>query len=61
MSGPIVRSGPSATFTNNWDSVFGGKKAAKKASPAAKKAAAPAKKKKKTDDKKAEILYRVAA
>jgi hypothetical protein len=46
MSGPIVRSGPSATFTKNWDSVFGGKKSAKKA-PAAKKTAAPAKKKKK--------------
>ena len=40
MSGPIVRSGPSSKYTENWDSVFSGKK------PKAKKAAAkPAKKK----------------
>ena len=55
MSGPIVRSGPTPLFSNNWDSIFGGKKktaakakpakakAAKK--PSAKKKAAPAKKK----------------
>lgn len=44
MSGPIVRSGPSEKFTNNWDRVFGGKTAAsEKASAAKKKAAKPAK------------------
>ena len=48
MSGPIVRSGPSETFTNNWNSVFGsGKKAAATPKKAAKKKAAPAKAKKK--------------
>ena len=26
MSGPIVRSGPSKKFTEQWDSVFGDKK-----------------------------------
>ena len=32
MSGPIVRSGPSKEFTNNWDGIFGGKKSKTKAS-----------------------------
>jgi len=27
MSGPIVRSGPTKQFTEQWDSVFGDKKA----------------------------------
>ena len=47
MSGPIVRSAPNKKFSQNWDSVFGGKKgtAGKKAVPA--KAA-----KKKTGKKK---------
>ena len=40
MPGPIVRSGPSTKFTENWDGVFGGKKNKPK-----KTAAAPAKKK----------------
>ena len=44
MSGPIVRSGPSPLFSNNWDGIFGGKKASGK-KPAAKKKAAPKKKK----------------
>ncbi|HWA97613.1 MAG TPA: hypothetical protein VG713_03950 [Pirellulales bacterium] len=50
MSGPIVRSGASARFSENWDSIFGGKK---KKAPA-KPAAAPAKKsaKKKAGKKK---------
>ncbi|MCH2400914.1 MAG: hypothetical protein MK364_17490 [Pirellulales bacterium] len=46
MSGPIVRSGPSKEFTNNWDGIFGGKKSKPKA--AAKKKTA----KKKTAKKK---------
>ena len=52
MSGPIVRSGASATFSSNWDSVFGkGKKAsAKKAAPA--KAAKKSPKKKTAKKKK---------
>ena len=46
MSGPIVRSGPSKKFTENWDSVFGGKTAAKKkATKSTKKKAAKKKKK----------------
>jgi len=40
MSGPIVRSGPSGKFTENWDGVFGAKTAKSK-----KTAAKPAKKK----------------
>ena len=32
MSGPIVRSGPSKEFSNNWDNIFGGKKTKTKAS-----------------------------
>ena len=48
MSGPIVRSGPSEKFTENWGNVFsGGKKQAAAKQPAAKKVAkkkaAPAK------------------
>lgn len=39
MSGPIVRTGTTPAFWNNWDSVFGGQTASKKAAPA--KAAAP--------------------
>jgi hypothetical protein len=30
MSGPIVRSGPSETYAQNWENVFGSKKTAKK-------------------------------
>ena len=37
MGGPIVRSGASPTFSENWDKIFGGKK----------KGAAPAKSTKK--------------
>jgi len=46
MSGPIVRSGPSTQFTENWESVFGGKKtkAKKKGTEAAKKKTAKKKK-----------------
>jgi len=46
MSGPIVRSGPSKKFTDNWESVFGGKptKAKKATAKAVKKK--PAKRKK---------------
>lgn len=52
MSGPIVRSGPSTTYTKNWSSVFGGGSgetpAAKKTTSAKSKAkAAPKKKAKK--------------
>ena len=43
MPGPIVRSGPSKKFTEQWDSVFGNK---------TKKKAAGAKKKKKVAKKK---------
>ncbi len=42
MSGPIVRSGPSKEFSDNWDQVFGKKKktaTAKKKPAKAKKAA----------------------
>jgi hypothetical protein len=46
MPGPIVRSGPTKTFTENWDSVFGDKKAkAKKTAKTAKKKTAKKKKK----------------
>lgn len=34
MSGPIVRTGATPEFWNNWDKVFGGKKKAKAAAPA---------------------------
>lgn len=48
MSGPIVRSGPSKKFTEQWDSVFGEKKGKKKTATAkATKKKASAKKKKK--------------
>ena len=47
MSGPIVRSGPSKKFTEQWDSVFGDKKAkAKKTTKKATKKKVVAKKKK---------------
>jgi len=46
MSGPIVRSAPTKTFTTNWDSVFSGKKKSA-AKPAATKSAKKAAKKKK--------------
>jgi len=66
MSGPIIRSGPSPKFVQNWDSVFGkgdakakkadaksGAKAEKKSAKAAKPAAAkPAKKSAKKKAKK---------
>ena len=41
MSGPIVRSGPSKEFSDNWDQVFSKKK---KTATAKKKPAAKAKK-----------------
>jgi len=57
MSGPIIRSGPSPQFSQNWDGIFGGgKNAAKKPAkkPAAKaKAAAPKSVKKKAAKKSA--------
>lgn len=54
MSGPIVRSGPSKTYTKNWASAFGespaqpkaAKKPAKPAKTPAKNAKKPAAKKK---------------
>jgi hypothetical protein len=47
MSGPIVRSGPSKKFTEQWDSVFADKKAKKKTSTTkAAKKKTPKKKKK---------------
>lgn len=65
MSGPIIRSGPSPKFVQNWDSVFGKgdkakkadakpeAKAEKKSAKAAKPAAAkPAKKSPKKKAKK---------
>lgn len=46
MSGPIVRSGPSKKFTEQWGSVFAEKKVTKKKSTAkAKKKTAKKKKK----------------
>ena len=39
MSGPIVRSGPTEKFTNNWDRVFGGKTSATEKAAASKKKA----------------------
>jgi len=44
MSGPIVRSGPSPQFTQNWDSVFGKSAGAKKSSAKAEPAKAEKKK-----------------
>jgi hypothetical protein len=54
MSGPIVRTGPTPTFSKNWENIFGDTKKAAKAKPAkanakkagtkAKAAAKPAKK-----------------
>ena len=44
MSGPIVRSGPSKEFSENWDSVFSGKKAKPKAQKKAAKKKAVKKK-----------------
>jgi len=46
MSGPIVRSGPSKKFSEQWDTVFGDTK------PKAKKATAKATKKKASPKKK---------
>ncbi|HRX79183.1 MAG TPA: hypothetical protein P5307_08990 [Pirellulaceae bacterium] len=46
MSGPIVRSGPSKKFSEQWDSVFGDKK------PKAKKSIVKATKKKVVSKKK---------
>lgn len=51
MSGPIVRSGPSETYSQNWENVFGGKKTAKK--PTKKAPVAEAKKSTKKTTKKA--------
>jgi len=46
MSGPIIRSGPSPKFVDNWDSVFG--KGSKSKTTEAKPEAKPAKAKKKS-------------
>lgn len=51
MSGPIVRSGPSKKFTEQWDSVFG-KKTVKQAADKTAKQAAEKKTKKKVKKKK---------
>jgi hypothetical protein len=55
MSGPIIRSGASELFSQNWGSIFGkkssGKGTATKAKPA-KKSAKPAAKKKAAKKKK---------
>lgn len=50
MSGPIVRSGPSPQFTQNWDGIFGKSSGGKKST--AKKAPAKAAKKKTAKKKK---------
>jgi hypothetical protein len=47
MSGPIVRSGPSTTYSKNWDAVFGKTPAKAKKKATAPSTAKPAKKKKK--------------
>ena len=49
MSGPIVRTGPTPKFSENWGNIFGKKKAAPKsaAKPAKKAAKKKASKKKK--------------
>lgn len=49
MSGPIVRSGPSPKFSENWESIFGKKS---KGAKATKKAAAKARSAKKAAPKK---------
>jgi len=36
MSGPIVRSGPSLQYSENWDTIFGKKTAKKKKKTASK-------------------------
>jgi hypothetical protein len=41
MSGPIVRTGPSLQYSENWDAIFG-KKTAKKTAKKKKKAAGKA-------------------
>lgn len=52
MSGPIVRSGPSQSYSKNWSAVFGG--GSESPAPAgAKKAAAPKAKAKAAPKKKA--------
>jgi hypothetical protein len=43
MSGPIIRSGPSVKYSQNWESIFGTKKAKAAASKPANKKAAPKK------------------
>lgn len=45
MSGPIVRTGPTPSFSKNWENVFGKKKAAGPAKSSAKKAGTKAAKK----------------
>lgn len=50
MSGPIVRSGPTKDYSDNWDSVFGGKPKKKATAKSAKKTTA--KKSKATKKKK---------
>jgi len=52
MSGPIVRSGPSETFTTNWGQAFAGKKKPVEKASAEKKTAAKSKKKAASKPKK---------
>jgi hypothetical protein len=47
MSGPIIRSGPSVKYSQNWESVFGTKKTKATAGKPAEKKAAPKKAKRK--------------
>lgn len=47
MSGPIVRSGASAEYSNNWDAAFGKKKKTAKKKSASSTATKKTKKKKK--------------
>lgn len=47
MSGPIVRSGPSSKYSNNWEQAFSGKKTKKKTSTQPKAKAAKKKSAKK--------------
>ena len=50
MSGPIIRTGPTPLFSQNWDNVFGKRKGAQAAT--AKKATAKKASKKATKKKK---------
>lgn len=46
MSGPIVRTGPTPAFSQNWERIFAKKKASKSPAVTAKKAGAKSAKKK---------------